>query len=47
MFIKESSKIYECEILSSTDWAKNTKHIFIPNHYENITNFSKNKKIKH
>lgn len=48
MFIKESSKIYECEILSSTDWVQNTRHIFIPNHYENITNFSKikNKALK-
>ena len=48
MFIKQNLKIYECEILSSTDWAQNSKHVFVPNHYENISNFlkTKNKALK-
>ena len=39
MFVKEKSTIYECEVLSSTDWVQNSKHVFVPNHYENISKF--------
>ena len=48
MFIKENLKIYECEVLSSTDWVQNSKHVFVPNHYENITKYlnTKNKALK-
>ena len=44
MFVKEKSTIYECEVLSSTDWVQNSKHVFVPNHYENISKFLNIKK---
>ena len=47
MFIKENLKSMSL-VLSSTDWVQNSKHVFVPNHYENITKYlnAKNKALK-
>ena len=36
-FMKENSKIFECEVPSSTDWTDNFISPFSPNHYEDIS----------